>query len=285
MTSTWLSRQPSHTGGPTAAAALLARADTVANLARVHESPVPLPEYFFHEERLIWRRHDPVSGRQDPILGDVRGAVMSQLRLQRLHDWARAGTQGVLIRRALQAHPDIARTLLDACRGFRSLRSDEALQYAALALASWLPTEHRLAAMQNHRARAATLPLEAGGDQELCRLCRDEDETMSHILHCRVLAPDRAAVRHHILRMVMDCAGAGARSPRTHHRFRTIMLVMSPSRSEDDLRAFEVLYPLAPDLPSSGSLHRDLNYTHCHYQTVKARYGYFLSLPHCVRIG
>ena len=63
------------------------------------------------------------------------------------------------------------------------------------------------------------------------------------------------------------------------------MLVMSPSRSEDDLRAFEVLYPLAPDLPSSGSLHRDLNYTHCHYQTVKARYGYFLSLPHCVRIG
>ena len=184
MTSTWLSRQPSHTGGPTAAAALLARADTVANLARVHESPVPLPEYFFHEERLIWRRHDPVSGRQDPILGDVRGAVMSQLRLQRLHDWARAGTQGVLIRRALQAHPDSARTLLDACM-------------------------------------------------------RASDHTRS------------------------------ARNPNTS----LVLLELELPRL------------LAPDLPSSGSLHMDLNYTHCHYRTVKARYGYFLSLPHCVRIG
>ena len=97
----------------------------MANDARTSHMMGPLPIYDFHEERLIW-------SQWDPVLGDARGAILDQLRLARL--WScDIPSQGLLIRSALAASPTDAKTILDACKAFRSLQSDVATKYAALA--------------------------------------------------------------------------------------------------------------------------------------------------------
>jgi hypothetical protein len=244
---TWISWQTSHSGAPTASATLLARADETANIARKAERPVQPPEYQFHEERLIWSRRDILTGRQYHILGDVRRAIIEQIRQRRLAEWSRLETQGELIRRALEVHPGATHTLLDACRGFRSLRSDHVLTYATLAMASHLPTEYRLARMRSRRARGAGLPVSDEDRRDICRLCRTgSSETMHHVLSCPALAPTRTLIREKSEWITMKCVQESAPDPGCLAQIRAITRVLLSSRTDADLDTYERLCPSVP---------------------------------------
>jgi hypothetical protein len=245
---TWLSWQTSHSGALTASATLLAQADSAANVARTFEAPVQPPEYTFHEERLIWSRRDPLTDKHYPILGDVRKAVTNQIQLKRLLEWSQLDTQGALVRAALGAQPSAAWEILAACRGFRTMRSNSLLTYAALALTSLLPTEYRLRRWKTRRAGSLGLPPNQDDPGDECRLCRmGESETMSHVLVCPTLGPMRTTARQLTERTVLSCLVAGTTSPRVEARVRAVTIMTLSSRTDEDIKDYIRLFPPKSD--------------------------------------
>ena len=239
---TWISWQTSHSGATVTTATLLEAADQVANGAR--RLDIRIPPYTFFEGRLIWHIRSPASGRDHPVLGDVRKAIESQIQLRRLEDWAGLSTQGVLVRKALDLDPREARPILHALKRFRSIRVDALRTFVALTMSSMLPTEHRLARLQYRRARSAgVMTADERGEVAVCRLCRSgEAETMDHVLSCRATRWVRDQSLADVTRLVQTTIPK-ATSGQTWNRVNTTLQVLLPTRTEGHVEAFGRLFP------------------------------------------
>lgn len=233
---TWITWQPSHTGGTSTTARLLAEADAFANAARQCESDIP--EYTFFEERLIWSRRDLITGVHHPILGDIRKAIADQLELSCLLEWGRLDTQGTLIRAALQLRPSSAHHLLRACKKIRSIRLDPLRSYAAIALSYLLPTEYRLHRLRARRAGGAGLPPDPDAPNASCRLCNSgQDETMPHVLTCQALGPQRLQTRLAATGFILASIPRGTPRPAIWRLIAIIRMMLS-DKTQGDRQAY-----------------------------------------------